>query len=401
MKNVYVFLSYPSDCVFNKLTANAQASSLFKKTIVIIMACALVGTLPAQTLELIKEAYEPSGLERAEPNGDGTYTLHYRGAIRNLGGTNFTNVSVIDNLSTAAGGTFGTYNATATVSGDLSPGEYFVPGAFGGDRVDATNGDLDENPNFDGDTNTDLFLPTSELDAGQSSFYFLYVIVYPGFDNQGIYVNSATASADEGGTTVTDVSWDGLFNQSDPDGDGDPTNDNDPAVLVVCMPNGGCGPGQTSLGFDDSGWNGGSGWNDNSTSPQTWNDFDGMGNNITATLSGNNPSGGTPGPNVYTGNPFGCLNALRLTGSTSSTSLAQFPTETISFDDGIPFNQFFVGGMEAGRDDIDERAEISVVTFSNDGTELDPSTFTYTELTPSDVAYAFVGNSIYVVGNYT
>ena len=256
------------------------------------------------------------------------------------------------------------------------------------------NGSLDENPNFTGDVgNNDLLLPSSELDAGQSSFYFLHVIVYPGFNNQGIYINSATASANEGGSTVTDVSWDGRFNDSS-------TNpaDNDPAVLVVCMPNGGCGPGQTSLGFDDSGWNGGSGWNDNSTSPQTWNDFDGMGNNITATLSGNNPSGGTPGPNVYTGNPFGCLNALRLTGSGSSTSLAQFPTETISFDDGIPFNQFFVGGMEAGRDDIDERAEISVVTFSNDGTELDPSTFTYTELTPSDVAYAFVGNSIYVWG---
>ena len=119
-----------------KLAANAQASSLFKKTIVIILACALAGTLSAQNLELLKEAYEPSGLERAEPNGDGTYTLHYRGAIRNLGGTDFTNVSVIDNLSTAAGGTFGTYNATATSLRRLVTRENtFIPAAFGGNRV--------------------------------------------------------------------------------------------------------------------------------------------------------------------------------------------------------------------------------------------------------------------------
>ena len=59
-----------------------------------------------------------------------------------------------------------------------------------------------------------------------------------------------------------------------------------------------CASGESLLDWNDAGWNGGTGWVDGETggsadpnnallTPQVYTNFDGMGNNITATFSGN------------------------------------------------------------------------------------------------------------------
>ncbi|MCB9345885.1 MAG: hypothetical protein H6573_00040 [Lewinellaceae bacterium] len=154
------------------------------------------------------------------------------------------------------------------------------------------------------------------------------------------------------------------------------------------------------LSWADAGWNGGSGWDDNSTATQSFANFDGNGNSVTATLSGDSPSGGggMPGPSVYTDNPEGCTSALRLTGAFGTNDPADFPTETITFTNAIAMNEFYVGGMTAGRNSIPERAEVSILTFINGGSPVDPNSFTYTPFNASYVDYAISGNQIFVYG---
>ncbi|MCR9099093.1 MAG: hypothetical protein NXI25_04025, partial [bacterium] len=161
-----------------------------------------------------------------------------------------------------------------------------------------------------------------------------------------------------------------------------------------------CETGESLIAWNDMGWNGGTGWVDGDDgagadpnnallTPQTYTNFDGMGNNITATFSGNTPSGGDPGPNVYApgGNTFGCDGSLRLTGSTSANSIATMPTETITFDNAIEMNQFYVGGMDQRFADPNNTAEVSVLLFSNNGTPIDPSTFIFTPFDATHVDY--------------
>ena len=157
-----------------------------------------------------------------------------------------------------------------------------------------------------------------------------------------------------------------------------------------------CASGEMRLSFADAGWNNGAGWTDNATTPQTYMNFDGLGNNVSLTLSGNAPGGGTPGPNVYTTNPAGCTEALRLAASSTSNSIADFPTETISFDNPIDFRKMYVGGME--QRNVIRNAEVSVLTFSNGGTPIDPNNFTYTPLDAAHVDYAILNNVLYVYG---
>ena len=157
-----------------------------------------------------------------------------------------------------------------------------------------------------------------------------------------------------------------------------------------------CASGEMRLSFADAGWNNGAGWTDNATTPQTYMNFDGMGNNVSITLSGNAPDGGDPGPNVYSTNPAGCTEALRLSASNTSNSIADFPTETISFDNPIDFRKMYVGGME--QRNASGNAEVSVLTFSNGGTPIDPNNFTYTPLDAAHVDYAILNNVLYVYG---
>lgn len=161
-----------------------------------------------------------------------------------------------------------------------------------------------------------------------------------------------------------------------------------------------CDAGEFLLAWNDTGWNGGTGWVDGETgggadpnnalvTPQVYTNFDGMGNNITATFSGSTPSGGDPGPNIYQpgGNTFGCDGGLRLTGSYSATSIATMPTETIVFDNAIEMDRFYVGGMDQRSPDPDNNAEVSVLLFRNGGVAINPSTFTFTPFDAAHVAY--------------
>ncbi|MEL6658190.1 MAG: GEVED domain-containing protein, partial [Bacteroidota bacterium] len=157
-----------------------------------------------------------------------------------------------------------------------------------------------------------------------------------------------------------------------------------------------CSDGQSLLSWSDAGWNSGAGWTDNAATPQTFNDFDGNGNNVTATFVGNNPSGGTPGPNVYTGNTFGCTSAMRLTGANGTSSPADFPGELITFSNAIQLNRLYVAGME--QRNSSGRAEISIVTFRNGGVAIDPNIFTYNPLDAAHVEWQIAGNSIYIYG---
>lgn len=152
----------------------------------------------------------------------------------------------------------------------------------------------------------------------------------------------------------------------------------------------------TMLSWDDMGWNNNAGWTDHSMGVQTFDNYDGMGNDIIVTYSGNSPSGGSPGPNVYTNNPENCDNSLRLTGSNTSTSIAEFPTESIAFETAIQFNKMYVGGME--QRNSSGRAEVSVLSFRNNGVTLDPSGFTFAAANDADVDYQIHNNQIYVYG---
>ncbi|MEO1574221.1 MAG: hypothetical protein AAFU65_04595, partial [Pseudomonadota bacterium] len=140
------------------------------------------------------------------PNGDGTFTVTYEVIVENTGDVPLDNLQVTDSLAA----TFGTTDGF-TVDSVVSP-------------------DLTVNPNYDGDANTNLLSGTDRLPPGGSGDIIITVIVTPGTET-GPLNNQATASGTTpGGTDVNDPSQNGTA--TDPDGDGDPTNNNEPTPVV-------------------------------------------------------------------------------------------------------------------------------------------------------------------------
>ena len=139
-------------------------------------------------------------------NGDGTYTLDYSILVENTGDIVLDSVQVTDDLSTTFAGVT----------------------AFSVDSV--TSSTFTVNGSYDGSTDTNLLDGTDSLAVGTSETITLTVTVTPG-SNLGPYNNMATASGESpAGTTVTDDSQDGT--DVDPDGDGTPTNNDEPTPVT-------------------------------------------------------------------------------------------------------------------------------------------------------------------------
>jgi uncharacterized repeat protein (TIGR01451 family) len=139
--------------------------------------------------------------------GSGNFRVTYLFVVSNAGNVNLSNVQVTENLST----TFGTTPFQVT-------------------SVTSPNGDLTPNPAYNGRTDTNLLAGTGNtLALGESKTIQLVMTLTPGA-NLGPYNNQAQATGQgPDGRQVSDLSQNGV--NLDPDGDGDPTNNNDPTQV--------------------------------------------------------------------------------------------------------------------------------------------------------------------------
>jgi uncharacterized repeat protein (TIGR01451 family) len=92
-----------------------------------------------------------------------------------------------------------------------------------------------ENPGFDGNTDQNLLADGQSLSPNQTATITFSVIITPG-NNLGPFENSAVArGTNPDGNIVTDASIPGM--NPDPNGDGNPGNDNQPTVVSFGQPN--------------------------------------------------------------------------------------------------------------------------------------------------------------------
>jgi len=136
----------------------------------------------------------------------GTYQVEYSLRIHNYGNTAVNNIEVTDDLT-----------------------ETFPAGtAF--EVISVTSPTLTVNSGYDGSSDTQLLTGIDSLDSTEDGTITLVVQIVP--DSQGPFNNTAYVS---GYTSlevhVTDQSQDGL--NPDLDGDGDPTNDNEPTPVTI------------------------------------------------------------------------------------------------------------------------------------------------------------------------
>lgn len=142
-------------------------------------------------------------------NGDGSYSLTYELLLENSGDVPLSNLQITEDLS-----------ATFALADSFS-----LAGA-------AASAGLSLNPGFDGTTTGDINLldGTDTLAVGAVETITLNVVAVPGA-TLGSYNNSASGSAESpNGSPVTDVSTNGAV--PDANGNGDPTDDNEPTALT-------------------------------------------------------------------------------------------------------------------------------------------------------------------------
>ncbi|WP_207492485.1 Ig-like domain-containing protein [Aridibaculum aurantiacum] len=140
-------------------------------------------------------------------NGNGSYTLTYSIKVENKGTVALNNVQVTENLANTFVG------ATSFAVSSITSGSFTV------------------NSGFNGTGNNNLLAaPLGTLAVGESKFVALTVTVVPG-TKLGVYDNTAIANAqDANGVAVSDASQNGT--DTDPDNDGNPTNNNIPTPLT-------------------------------------------------------------------------------------------------------------------------------------------------------------------------
>ena len=137
-------------------------------------------------------------------NGDGTYTVTYLLTLENLGGVTLSNLIVDDDVVTQFAG--------------ISPTGFV-----------ATDGTLGANAGWDGTAGSNILAGGQSLDPGESGTVQVGFTVTPGPD-VGPHDNTATVvGSTPSGGTVSDVSQDGV--DPDPDGNGDPSDNNDPTPV--------------------------------------------------------------------------------------------------------------------------------------------------------------------------
>jgi len=151
-----------------------------------------------------------------QDNGDGTFTIPYTIVVENLGDTELTDVQVTENLF---GNTRSAFAGTQNVRiDDLS-----VTGALS-----------QVNQSFDGNNDQNLLSGTQSLSPNQTATITLNVIITPG-NNLGPFENSAVGQGTRNGRIVSDASIPGT--NPDPNGDGNPGNDNQPTPVSFGEPN--------------------------------------------------------------------------------------------------------------------------------------------------------------------
>ncbi|MCP4305877.1 MAG: DUF11 domain-containing protein [bacterium] len=139
-------------------------------------------------------------------NGDGSYNLTYTVAVENFGDVALNGIQVADNLAA----TF-----ELATSWELR-------------SIDSDS--LTVSPTYDGDADTQLLVGSDTLIVGEIATIQIRVTVTPGSE-LGPHRNSAIATGRSPvGTGVTDVSQDGV--DPDPDGNGDPADNNDPTPVA-------------------------------------------------------------------------------------------------------------------------------------------------------------------------
>ncbi len=140
-------------------------------------------------------------------NGDGSFTATFVLTVANLGGASLTGVQVSDNLAA----TFAAAQSFAVV--EVSSPEFTVA------------------PAYDGDTRTDMLAGSDTLAIAGAGTVTLRVRVTPG-SLLGGYENQASASGTTAaGTTVADVSDDGLEPDANHNGDATEPGENDPTPV--------------------------------------------------------------------------------------------------------------------------------------------------------------------------
>jgi hypothetical protein len=139
------------------------------------------------------------------PTGTGSYQLTYSIIIENFGDVDLADLQVSDDLAAAF---------DAVVSWSV---------------VSAASDDLSVSPTFDGVADTDLLVGGDVLVAGAAAAVNVTVSITPGAA-LGPHWNTATVAATSpAGTTVADISQDGT--EPDPDGNGNPTDNNEPTPV--------------------------------------------------------------------------------------------------------------------------------------------------------------------------
>lgn len=151
-----------------------------------------------------------------QDNGDGTFTIPYTIVVENLGNTTLTDVQVTDNL-------FGNNRSAFAGTQNVRIENLSVTGALS-----------QVNQSFDGNNDQNLLSGTQSLGSGQTATITLSVIITPG-NNLGPFENSAVGQGNRNSRIVSDASIPGT--NPDPNGDGNPGNDNQPTVVSLGQPN--------------------------------------------------------------------------------------------------------------------------------------------------------------------
>jgi uncharacterized repeat protein (TIGR01451 family) len=138
-------------------------------------------------------------------NMNGTYTVSYDIKIKNIGDVPLMDIHAVDNLNE----TF--VNATSFSVTAISSVEFT------------------ENFAYDGDTDIELLIGTTNLAVGDSGTISISVLVDPGSYSKPFNNKAAAYGTSPSGVFVLDNSTDGT--DVDPDGDGNPSNNSDPTPV--------------------------------------------------------------------------------------------------------------------------------------------------------------------------
>lgn len=189
--------------------ANYTGNSTTTYTLAQYNGSVLLQSSVATVTVIVTSGGSPLGIAKSVSNvaynTDGTFYLTYKLVVKNYSNVELKNVSVVDDLS----GTFplpATYTVTSPPSLNNASGSGLA--LLSGYTGTANSSSLTLSSN-------------SILDPGRVDSILFTVKVDP-HNSQVAYNNTASVSAVTSGSTVTDVSTDGL--NPDPDNDGDPGN---------------------------------------------------------------------------------------------------------------------------------------------------------------------------------